>query len=50
MVQAHALNVARKGVEARSVDDAARVYMDSLQAGMSKYFSHRLGHGKSLRS
>lgn len=48
MVQAHALSVAQKGVEARSVDEAARVYMDSLQGGMSKYFSHRLGHGIGL--
>ncbi|QRW03736.1 Metallopeptidase family M24 [Ceratobasidium sp. AG-Ba] len=47
-VQAHAFSVARKGVEARAVDEAARAYMDDQQAGMSRYFSHRLGHGIGL--
>ncbi|CCO30351.1 putative peptidase C18A7.01 [Rhizoctonia solani AG-1 IB] len=45
-VQAYAFSVAHRGIEARRVDEAARVYMDNEQAGMSKYFSHRLGHGK----
>ncbi|KAG8678780.1 hypothetical protein FRC08_017521 [Ceratobasidium sp. 394] len=44
-VQAHAFRIARRGVEARAVDQAARSYMDDQQAGMSRYFSHRLGHG-----
>ncbi|KAG8748144.1 hypothetical protein FRC10_008877 [Ceratobasidium sp. 414] len=47
-VQAHAFSVARRGVEARAVDQAARSYMDAQQAGMSRYFSHRLGHGIGL--
>ncbi|KAG9098811.1 hypothetical protein FRC06_005951 [Ceratobasidium sp. 370] len=47
-VQAHAFSVARRGVEARAVDQAARSYMDDQQAGMSRYFSHRLGHGIGL--
>jgi Xaa-Pro aminopeptidase len=49
-VQAYALSVARKGVEARAVDEAARVYMDGQQAGMARYFSHRLGHGECAGS
>ncbi|KAF8604705.1 peptidase M24 [Ceratobasidium sp. AG-I] len=47
-VQAHALDVAHKGVEARTVDEAARSYMDGQEAGISQYFSHRLGHGIGL--
>lgn len=44
-VQRYALEMARKGVEARMVDEAAREYMERQQAGMSRFFSHRLGHG-----
>ncbi|CAE6427051.1 unnamed protein product [Rhizoctonia solani] len=47
-VQAYAFSVARRGVEARRVDEAARIYMDNEQPGMAKYFSHRLGHGIGL--
>ncbi|CAE6407001.1 unnamed protein product, partial [Rhizoctonia solani] len=47
-VQAYAIRVARQGVEARRVDEAARVYMDGEQSGMARYFSHRLGHGIGL--
>ncbi|CAE6529494.1 unnamed protein product [Rhizoctonia solani] len=47
-VQAYAMSVARQGVEARRVDESARVYMDSEQSGMAQYFSHRLGHGIGL--
>ncbi|KAH7341986.1 Creatinase/aminopeptidase [Rhizoctonia solani] len=47
-VQAYALSVARQGVEARRVDEAARVYMNDEQVGMAQYFSHRLGHGIGL--
>ncbi|KAF8689142.1 Metallopeptidase family M24, partial [Rhizoctonia solani] len=47
-VQAYAFSVARRGVEARRVDEAARVHMDNEQPGMAKYFSHRLGHGIGL--
>lgn len=48
-VQMYAFGIAREGVEARSVDQAARAYMDDQQAGMSRYFSHRLGHGIGLQ-
>ncbi|CAE6492516.1 unnamed protein product [Rhizoctonia solani] len=47
-VQAFAMSVARQGIEAHRVDQAARVYMNSEQPGMAQYFSHRLGHGIGL--
>jgi Xaa-Pro aminopeptidase len=45
--QSIALVAARAGIIAREVDRAARTFLDIM--GLGWYFTHRLGHGGSVR-